>query len=244
MYKVLIVDDEPLAADLVQEYLEAFPDFKVQERCLDGFAAMKAIQIEKPDLIFLDVQMPKLTGFELLELLDNPPPIIFTTAFDEYALKAFETNAVDYLLKPFSEERFAQAIAKFLAQPKHMQEAISALQKERDHGPRDRLVVKDGGRIRIIPFPELIRIEADGDYVQIVSEKGTYAKKKTLSFYEKLLPKPLFMRVHRSHLLNVEKIERLDPYGKNDHLALLKDGSRIPVSRGGFAELKEVLGLS
>jgi len=243
MYKVLIVDDEPLAADLVQEYLEAFPDFEIQERCLDGFAALKAIQQNKPDLIFLDVQMPKLTGFELLELIEDAPPIIFTTAFDEFALKAFEASAVDYLLKPFSEERFAKAIAKFQAQPQHMREALTALQKDRDHGPRDRLVVKDGGRIRIIPYPELIRVEADGDYVQIISEKGTYAKKKTLSFYEKLLPSPLFMRVHRSHLLNIEKIERLDPYGKNDHLALLKDGSRIPVSRNGFADLKEILGL-
>lgn len=243
MYKVLIVDDEPLAADLVQEYLEAFPDFEITDRCLDGFMAMKSIQEHKPDLVFLDVQMPKLTGFDLLELLEDPPAIIFTTAFDEYAIKAFEANAVDYLLKPFSEERFAQAIAKFQAQPQHLKETIAALQKERDHGPKDRLVVKDGARIRIIPFPELVRIEADGDYVQIISEKGTYAKKKTLRYYEGLLPKPLFLRVHRSHLLNVEKIDRLDPYGKNDHLALLKDGSRIPVSRNGFAELREILGL-
>ena len=215
MYKVLIVDDEPLAADLVQEYLEAFPDFEIMDRCLDGFSAMKRIQEDRPDLIFLDVQMPKLTGFDLLELLEDAPPIIFTTAFDEYAIKAFEANAVDYLLKPFSEERFAQAMAKFQAQPQHMKETIAALQKERDHGPKDRLVVKDGARIRIIPFPELIRVEAE----------------------------PLFLRVHRSHLVNVEKIDRLDPYGKNDHLALLKDGSRIPVSRTGFSELKGLLGL-
>ncbi len=243
MYKVLIVDDEPLAADLVQEYLETHPDFEVIDRCLDGFAALKSVQQEKPDLIFLDVQMPKLTGFDFLELLEDPPAIIFTTAFDEYAIKAFEASAVDYLLKPFSEERFGQAIAKFLAQPKFMKEAISALQKNQDHGPKDRLVVKDGARIRIIPFPELIRIEADGDYVKIVSEKGTYAKKKTLSYYEKLLPQPLFIRVHRSFLVNVDHIDRLDPYGKNDHVALLKDGSRVPVSRNGFSELREVLGL-
>lgn len=243
MYKVLIVDDEPLAADLVQEYLEAFPDFEIVDRCLDGFAAHKSIQKHQPDLIFLDVQMPKLTGFDLLELLEDIPLVIFTTAFDEYAIKAFEANAVDYLLKPFSEERFAQSIARFQARPQHMKETIAALQKERDHGPKDRLVVKDGARIRIIPFPELVRVEADGDYVQIISEKGNFAKKKTLKYYDDLLPKPLFIRVHRSHLLNVEKIERLDPYGKNDHLALLKDGTRIPVSRNGFNELKEVLGL-
>lgn len=243
MYKVLIVDDEPLAADLVQEYLEAFPDFEVIDRCMDGFSALKSLQQTKPDLIFLDVQMPKLTGFDFLELLEDPPAIIFTTAFDEYAIKAFENNAVDYLLKPFSEERFAQAIAKFQAQPKFMKETISALQKNHDHGPKDRLVVKDGARIRIIPFPELIRIEADGDYVKIVSEKGSYAKKKTLSYYEKLLPQPLFIRVHRSYLVNVDHIDRLDPYGKNDHVALLKDGSRVPVSRSGFGELREVLGL-
>jgi two-component system LytT family response regulator len=243
MFKVLIVDDEPLAADLVQEYLEAFPDFEVVGRCLDGFAAMKSIQQEQPDLVFLDVQMPKLTGFDLLELLEDPPAIIFTTAFDEFAIKAFEANAVDYLLKPFSEERFEQSLVKFQAQPKHLKSTIAALQKERDHGPKDRLVVKDGARIRIIPFPDLIRIEADGDYVQIVSKNGKYAKKKTLSYYQKLLPQPTFLRVHRSHLVNVEKIVRLDPYGKNDHLALLQDDSRIPVSRSGFAELKEVLGL-
>jgi len=243
MYKVIIIDDEPLAADLVQEYLSEDSDFEVIYRCLDGFKGLKAIQEKKPDLVFLDVQMPRLTGFEMLELLEDKPAIIFTTAFDEFAFKAFEASALDYLLKPFSEERFEQALQKFKDSPKALKEAAARIPEGESSAHFERLVIKDGARIRIIPFDRLHRIEADGDYVQIYSEQGHFAKKQTLSFYEKLLPSNGFLRVHRSHIVNVSQIDRIDPYGKNDHIALLKDGNRIPISRKGFTHLKEVLGL-
>ena len=243
MYKVIIIDDEPLAADLVQEYLSEDRDFDIVDRCLDGFAGLKAIQEKKPDLVFLDVQMPRLTGFEMLELVEDKPAIIFTTAFDEFAFKAFEASALDYLLKPFSEERFEQAIKKFKESPKALKEAAERIPLGESSSHFERLVIKDGSRIRIIPYDRLQRMEADGDYVQIYSEQGHFAKKQTLSFYEKLLPETSFLRVHRSHIVNVSQIDRIDPYGKNDHIALLKDGNRIPISRKGFSHLKDVLGL-
>jgi two-component system LytT family response regulator len=243
MYRVIIIDDEPLAADLVQEYLNEDSDFEVIDRCLDGFLGLKAIQEKKPDLVFLDVQMPRLTGFEMLELIEDKPAVIFTTAFDEFAFKAFEASALDYLLKPFSEERFEAALKKFKESPKVLKDAVARLPAGESSAHFERLVIKDGARIRIIPYDRLHRIEADGDYVQIYSEQGHFAKKQTLSFYEKLLPSEAFVRVHRSHIVNVSQIDRIDPYGKNDHIALLKDGNRIPISRKGFSFLKDVLGL-
>ena len=243
MYKVILIDDEPLAQDLVAEYLSEFGEFEIVDRCLDGFAGIKSIKEHQPDLIFLDVQMPRLTGFEMLELLEDKPAVIFSTAFDEYALKAFEANAVDYLLKPFSEERFKQAVEKFLQRPDLAKEASQKFSEPELNPTQERLVFKDGARIRIIPYTELLRLEADGDYVQVYSTQGHFAKKKTLSYYEKVLPKKHFLRVHRSHIINLAQIERIDPYGKNDHQARLKDDTRIPISRNGFLELKEILGL-
>ncbi len=245
MIKALIIDDEPLACDLVEEYLQAFEQIEVVGRCHDGFQGMKAISEHQPDLVFLDIQMPKINGFEMLELLDDPPAVIFATAFDDYAIKAFEANAVDYLLKPFSQERFKKAVEKFLEQPvtakekaQEINEKISPVQ-----GPQNRVVIKDGSKIRIIPIKEVIRLEADGDYVKIHTEQGKFMKKKTLSHFEEHLSPDNFVRVHRSHLVNVGHITRIDPYEKNNHVALLKNGERISVSRGGYQKLKELLQL-
>ncbi len=243
MIKVVIVDDEPLAADLVAEYLEDFPQIEIVARCINGFQGVKGVQEFQPDLLFLDVQMPKISGFEMLELLDEPPTVIFTTAFDEFAIQAFENNAIDYLLKPFSKERFEKAVQKFLTNfDKKAIPKSPFIQNLRPQNP-NRIVIKDGHKIRILPLKEITRLEADGDYVKIFSEQGNFLKKKTLTFYEGSLSPEVFVRVHRSHLLNVQQITSIDPYEKNNHIAVLKNGEKIPVSRSGFQKLKEVLSL-
>lgn len=244
MYKALIIDDEPLACGLVEEYLEPFTTIETVGSCNDGFEGLKQIQELQPDLIFLDVQMPKITGFELLEILDQPPAVIFTTAFDEYALKAFEANAVDYLLKPFAQERFNKAVQKFLEQPGQLREKSEMLQEQAGlPGQQERMVVKDGAKINIIPLAEVLHLQADGDYVKIHTQRGNFMKKKTLTHYEQALPAKQFVRVHRSHLINVSHITRIDPYGKNDHVARLQNQEQIPVSRSGYQKLKELLSL-
>jgi two-component system LytT family response regulator len=189
--KVIIIDDEPLARLMVQEYLQPYTNIKVVAECNDGFEGVKAIHQHQPDLIFLDIQMPKITGFEMLELIDNPPLVIFTTAFEEYAIKAFEAHAVDYLLKPLSKERFDKCINKLLLQQKnttaqHTQEVIEAAA----HTPSqaNRIVVKDGGKIKIIPAAQIIYLEAADDYVKIHLSDGVFLKKKTMSFFEGTLP--------------------------------------------------------
>lgn len=245
MFKVLIIDDEPLACDLVQEYLQEFEMIEVAGRCHDGFEGMKAIAELKPDLVFLDVQMPKITGFEMLELLEEPPAIIFTTAFDEYAIQAFEKNAVDYLLKPYSEDRFKQAVQRFLDRPDEKRAATRSVSEHSRASSQtsDRVVIKDGAKIRIIPINEVERLEADDDYVKVYSKQGNFMKKQTLKNFEDGLSGDHFVRVHRSHLVNLMHIERIDPYEKNAHVALLKSGERIPVSRSGYQRLKDLLQL-
>lgn len=242
MIKALIIDDEPLACDLVQEYLTDYSEIEVVGRCHDGFAGIKAIGEHQPDLIFLDVQMPKISGFEMLELLDDPPAVIFATAFDEYAIQAFESNAVDYLLKPFSKERFDRAVRKFMdrgpVEQEENRKALGSLPKD-----QNRVVIKDGSKIRIIPIQEVVRLEADDDYVKIFTQQGNFMKKKTLTHFEDSFSPEQFVRVHRSHLVNVAHITRIDPYEKNSHVALLKNNERIPVSRGGYQKLKEILRL-
>ncbi len=244
MIRTLLIDDEPLASDLVEEYLQKYPQFTVIGRCLNGFEGFKAINEQQPDLIFLDVQMPKINGFELLEMLESPPAVIFTTAFDAFALKAFEANALDYLLKPFSEDRFARALEKFLSRrekgEKQELDAPTAIPELRN---QNRIVVKDGGKIRLIPTAEIIRLEADGDYVKIISTQGNFMQKRTLHHFESSLPDSVFARIHRTHLVNVSQIIRIDPYGKNNHLAQLRDGSAVPISRNGYQLLKQVLNL-
>lgn len=241
---VLIIDDEPLARSIVQEYLMQYPQITVAQECGDGFEGIKAIIQHKPDLIFLDVQMPKINGFEMLELVDQQPAVIFTTAFDEYALKAFEAHAVDYLLKPFSKERFNKAIEKFLDQPKKP-EATTALLETAASSPaqHDRIVVKTGTKIKVIPVQEVIYLEAADDYVNIHTANGAFLKNKTMSFFEQILDPNLFTRVHRSYIVRVEQIVRIDPYEKETHILILKSGAKIPVSKAGYAKLKLVLGI-
>jgi two-component system LytT family response regulator len=240
--KVLIIDDEPLARMMVKEYLRSYPDIIVAEECNDGFEGLKAIQHHHPDLIFLDIQMPKITGFEMLELVDHPPLVIFTTAYEEYAIRAFEAHAADYLLKPFSKDRFDKAMQKLHVQTAGAAASIAgaALQLP---GTQNRVVVKDKGKIKIIPIAKLQYLEAADDYVKLQTADGCFLKKRTMQYFEDSLPRDEFIRIHRSYIINAQLITRIDPHEKDAHLVLLTTGARLPVSKAGYARLKEVLGI-
>ena len=240
MIKVVLIDDEPLARAIVAEYLQSYSNIEVVASCNDGFEGMKAISQFQPDLIFLDVQMPKINGFEMLELLENPPVVIFATAFDEFAMRAFEAHAIDYLLKPFSKERFDKAIEKWIKQratPQNTQALLDSVasQQEEQH----RVIVKTGSSIRIIPILDVIYFEAYDDYVKIHTKDGYFLKKKTMQYFESTLDSKLFVRVHRSFIVQVSEITKIDSAEE----ALLKNGKRIPLSRTGYGKLKLVLGL-
>lgn len=246
MNKIIIIDDEPLARSIVKEYLEKHPQLEVMQECNDGFEGIKAIQQHQPDLIFLDIQMPKITGFEMLELIEQPPAVIFTTAFDEYAIKAFEAHAVDYLLKPFNQDRFDKAIAKWKEQkPSPTEKATQELLESASLSPsqRQRIVVKNGSKIKIIPVHDILYLEAADDYVKIYTQEGYFLKNKTMSYFEQSLDGQQFVRSHRSYIVNVQQITRIDPYEKDNHVAILRSGTKVPVSRSGYGKLKEVLGL-
>ena len=240
--KAIIIDDEPLARMMVKEYLQAYSNITVAVECNDGFEGMKAIQQHQPDLIFLDIQMPKINGFEMLELIDNPPQVIFTTAFEEYAIKAFDAHAADYLLKPFSKERFDKAMQKLQQQRVNTAQAVveTALQSNLHS---NRIVVKDNGKIKIIPIAQVQYLEAADDYVKIITAEGSFLKKKTMQHFEDSLPPQEFIRIHRSCIINAALITRIDLHEKDSHIALLTTGARLPVSRAGYAKLKEVLGI-
>ncbi|GGH67624.1 two-component system LytT family response regulator [Filimonas zeae] len=246
MIKTILIDDEPLARSIVKEYLQAWPEFTIVQECGDGFEGIKAINAHTPDVIFLDIQMPKINGFEMLELIETPPAVIFTTAFDEYAIKAFETHAVDYLLKPFSKERFDKALQKWLNQRSTNTVVDNhTLLETAAQSPahQNRVVVKEGSKIKIIPIPHIQYLEAADDYVKIHTADGTYLKNKTMAHFEQLLSAQQFVRIHRSYIINVQLITRIDPYEKDSHLVILQNGMRLPVSKSGYVRLKEALGL-
>ena len=247
MRKCLIIDDEPLARSIVAEYLQAYPELQVMQECGDGFEGVKAIMQHQPDLIFLDIQMPKINGFEMLELVEQAPGVIFTTAFDEYAIKAFEANAVDYLLKPFSRERFDASIRKWLQNQKTVQAipGTAALEEATGKQPEEqhRIVVRAGNNIRIIPVGEVLYLEAYDDYVKIHTRDGVFLKKKTMGYYEKALDPAQFVRVHRSYIMTLSQLTRIEPFEKDSHVALLRNGERIPLSKSGYTRLRSVLGI-
>ncbi len=244
MIRTLIIDDEPLAAGIVQEFLAEFPQFEVIEVCQDGFHGLKAIHQHQPDLIFLDVQMPKITGFEMLELLDEPPAVIFTTAFDQYALKAFDAKALDYLLKPFSLARFRQAIDRFMENRGKIQEEMKSDSELRHLAEKsNRLVVRVKNDIKIIPVQEVSYFEAEDDYVTIHTPSGKYLKKMTMKALEESLDSAKFARVHRSFIINLNGITGIEPYERDTYLVKLRAGEQIPVSKTGYARLRQVLGL-
>ena len=243
--KVLIIDDEPLARTIVREYLSGHPGITVVQECGDGFEGVKAIQQHHPDLIFLDIQMPKINGFEMLELVDPVPAVIFTTAHDEYAIRAFEAHAVDYLLKPFSRARFDKAIQKLQPPEGSPQQQTASLLETASQSPAQsqRIVVKLAGRIKIVPVQEIGYIEAADDFVKIHTPEGALLKNKTMSHFEHVLDPQQFVRIHRSYLVNIQQIARLDQQERESYSAVLKSGTVLPVSKAGYMKLKAVLGL-
>lgn len=246
MIKVLLIDDEPLARSIIAEYLEDFPEITILKECGDGFEAAKAIAELNPDLIFLDVQMPKITGFELLELLEDPPAVIFTTAFEEFAIKAFEQHAIDYLLKPISKSRFDKSIQKFMAQSSTPQsrEKTKALAEEINQQQShqiDRVLVRTGNNIKIIPVSKINYLSADDDYVCIHTDEGSSLKKNTMAYFEKHLNEKEFVRVHRSYIVRINQIVRIEPYEKDSHKIILRDKTSVSVSKTGYSKLKKAL---
>jgi len=247
--RAVIVDDEELARGLLREYLRGAGGVEVAAECANGFEAVKAIAEHKPDLVFLDVQMPKLDGFEVLELIDSSVSVIFVTAYDQYAMKAFDANAVDYLLKPFSADRFKKALERVrlrLGNPAPPPPKISAGDLSAAARPPEqkyeRIVVKDGTKVHIIPIDKLDYVEAQDDYIALRSEKKSYLKQQTISSIETQLDPKKFIRIHRSYIVNLERIARIEPYTKDSRVAVLLDGSQLPVSRSGHAKLKALLG--
>lgn len=245
MIRTILIDDESLARDVVKHYLKDYPDIEVVAECSDGFEGLKAITQHKPDFVFLDVQMPKISGFEMLELVENPPAVIFTTAFDEYAIKAFEVNAVDYLLKPIEKIRFEQAMQKLPAKLAKEENSSGELLETASLSPaqNSRIVVKSAGVIKIIPVSELHYIEADDDYVKLSTSEGNFHKNKTMGFFEQSLDPSQFIRIHRSYIINLAQVTKIELKEKDSYIVLLKSDIWLPVSKTGYVKLKAALGL-
>ncbi|HYL35746.1 MAG TPA: protein kinase [Bryobacteraceae bacterium] len=242
--RAIVVDDEELARNLLHEYLQSTPDIEIVTECANGFEAVKAISERQPDIVFLDVQMPKLDGFEVLELIDREVAVIFVTAYDQYAMKAFDAHAVDYLLKPFSLDRFEKAIAR--ARQRLGEKLPPPAELAREARPPQqylqRIVVKDGARVHIIPADALDYAEAQDDYVSLHSQGKNYLKQQTISSLEAALDPQRFLRIHRSIIVNLERVAKIEPYAKDSRIAVLKDGTQLPVSRAGYDRLKALLG--
>ncbi|HEY1206696.1 MAG: LytTR family DNA-binding domain-containing protein [Bryobacteraceae bacterium] len=242
--RAVIVDDEELARQVVHEMLLPHPEVEVVAECANGFEAVKAVAELNPDLLFLDVQMPKLDGFEVLELIGPDVAVVFLTAYDQYALRAFEVHAVDYLLKPFDAVRFDAALERAkerlgtkMPPPSELAAAARAPSQY-----LERIVVRDGPKVDIIPCERLDYAEAQDDYVLLRSQGKNYLKQETISNLETSLDPARFVRIHRSYIVNLERIAKIEPYTKDSRVAVLGDGTKLPVSRSGYARLKELLG--
>lgn len=244
MKKAIIIDDEPLARSIVKAYLKNHDDIEVVDECNNGFEGLKSIEKHHPDILFLDIQMPKINGFEMLELVEDDVSVIFTTAFDEYAINAFEASAIDYLLKPFTQERFDKSVSKWMKSTSNTgnKETIGNLINAQPSDNR-RIVIKENGKIQIIPTDDVLYIEAYDDYVKIHTADKYHLKKKTMNYYENSLSKSTFIRIHRSYILNINKLTKIESFEKNSYRATLINGTAIPISRSSYSELKTVLGL-
>ena len=247
LVKTIIIEDEEPARILVKSYLKSHDNIDIIGEYSDGFNAVKAINDLKPDLIFLDIQLPKLTGFEILELIEHKPVIVFTTAYDQYAIKAFEMNAVDYLLKPFSADRFKVAVEKAiekLSKNVNEESKIKAVVEAVDTNESiiDRIVVKTGTKLKVIPIETINYIEAQDDYVMLYTSEGKHLKEKTMRFYETHLDPKNFIRIHRSYIVNMNQIARLEQFSKDNYIAILKDNTtKLKVSNSGYKNLKKSL---
>jgi len=244
LLRVVVVDDEPLARTVVREYLEEHPGVQVVAECGNGFDAVKAVAELAPDLVFLDVQMPKLTGFEVLELIGRSVPVIFVTAYDQYALRAFEVHAVDYLLKPFSAERFAEALSRArerLASRAPAADIEALMAEARPRQNVERVLIRDGSQVHVLPVERIDYVEAQDDYVSFKADGKQYLKDQTMGALEAQLDPARFVRIHRSYFLNIERIAKVELYAKDSRVAILRDGTRLPVSRAGYARLARLL---
>lgn len=245
-YEVVVIDDEAPARDVIKHHLRDHPNLTVVAECSNGFEGMKAIQKLKPDLVFLDIQMPKLNGFEMLELLDEPPVMIFCTAYDQYALKAFEVNAADYLLKPFSKERFGDAISKAMLKVRDKTtqgKIISGIVNHRDSQLEclERVVVKFGSQIYIVPVEKLLWLEAQDDYVMLYTKDEKFLKQKTMKFFEEHLDPKEFVRIHRSYIVRIALIKQIELFAKESYKVVLANGKILPLSKTGHTRLKTIL---
>lgn len=241
--RAVVVDDEELARKVLLEFLAKHPEIEVVAECANGFEAVKSVTELKPDLVFLDIQMPKLDGFEVLELIGTDRAVVFVTAYDEYALKAFEIHAVDYLLKPFAAERFETALQRVKQRlvgnlPEPAKLAASARPPEQRP---ERIVVRDGTRVYVIPIAKLDYAEAQDDYVALCTEGKKHLKQQTISSLENDLDPSRFLRIHRSYIVNLERVTKIEPYSKDNYVVVLANGGQLPVSRSGYARLRAFL---
>ncbi|MFN2443386.1 MAG: LytR/AlgR family response regulator transcription factor [Thermoanaerobaculia bacterium] len=242
MIRAMVVDDEALSRELVCEFLAKEEDIELVAECANGFEAVKAVSEHDPDVLFLDVQMPKLDGFEVLELLDREPIVVFVTAHDEYAIRAFEARALDYLLKPFTEERFSAAMSRVRERLSSGQARERVASQELRQRPLQRVLVRlEEGKIEVVPVARIDYVEAQDDAIVIVSGEARLRKQQTLGDLERDLDPARFVRIHRSYLLNLDRLSRVEPYAKDSRIALLRDGTKLPVSRSGYARLRELL---
>ncbi|MGZ8792779.1 MAG: LytR/AlgR family response regulator transcription factor [Thermoanaerobaculia bacterium] len=241
MIRVLIVDDEAPARALLREMLAAEPEVEILGEAATGLEAVKAAAELKPEAVFLDIEMPKLDGFEVLELLDRKPYVVFVTAYDEYAIRAFQVHAIDYLLKPFTPARFAEVVAHAEEMVRRGTPANTAGAAASVRRPLQRMAFRDGSTIDVVPVQRIDYIEAQDDYVHVYARGQKHPKQQTLGELEVLLDPSRFIRVHRSYIVNVESLARVEPYAKDSRVALLKDGTRVPVSRAGYERLKGML---
>ncbi len=242
--RTIIVEDEELARNLLRSYIKDREDIELLCECENGFEGVKAINELKPDLVFLDIQMPKITGFEMLELLDHHPEIIFCTAYDQYALKAFEFNAADYLLKPFSKDRLLTALDKVKERLEKQPEGEDMVEKITNYPKEeflDRIVVKDRHKIHIIPADQIRYVESMDDYVLIYTSEGRFTKQKTMRYFETALDPHNFARIHRSYIVRIDQIAQLQQYEKESYVAILHDKTKLKVSKSGYKNLKELL---
>ena len=243
--RIAIVDDEAPARQVLREYLSSDPDIEVVAECANGFEAVKAVAERHPDLLLLDVQMPKLSGFEVLELVGREAAVIFTTAYDEYALRAFEVHAIDYLLKPFGKERLQEAIAMARQRLAQTSAAVVSTQLAIDARPPgawiSRIVIRDGASVHVIPLDKVDYAEAQDDYVSVRTGDKSLLKEQSMADLERQLDPQRFVRIHRSYLLNLDRLARIELAAKDSRIVILKDGRQLPVSRSGYTRLKELL---
>ena len=242
--RALIVDDEDLARHLVREYLQGHPDIEIVGECDNGLDAVRQIGALAPDLVFLDIQMPRLTGLEVLELTGRRSGVVFTTAYDEHAIKAFELHAVDYLLKPFSQARFDDALAR--ARTLHagvvpaQAPALDALVARRG-APLERILVRDREQVHVIAIAQVECIEAQGDYLAIHADGKCHLKPQRISEIEAQLDPARFLRVHRSFIINLAHLQAIERPGPDRHAARLRSGKRVPISRSGYEKLRTLV---